>query len=114
MKKETIILFITIIVLALCAYYAGKRQAKSEIESQYFDVLKTQIDSSQAKEAKYKDKLDSLELLNELLLVENKTTKRNINQILKANENKKHDLLFISDSTKLHIIDSLLKSAGYR
>jgi hypothetical protein len=96
------------------SYLTGKTDAKAEADEKYFGVLKTQIDSSQVKETKYKKMLDSVQLLNQLLLVENKVTKRNINQILKANENKKSNLLFISDSTKLRIIDSMLRANGFR
>lgn len=112
-KKDVIKILIVISIL----FFAIKNyivNVVKENDSQWIDVLSSQIKKTDSTEKKTNKKIDSLELLNAILRAENKTTKQNINLILKSNEEKKRNLLFVSDSVKLFIIDSMLRANGYR
>lgn len=112
-KKDVIKILIVISIL----FFAIKNyivNVVKENDSQWIDVLSSQIKKTDSTEKKTNKKIDSLETLNAILRAENKTTKQNINLILKSNEEKKRNLLFVSDSVKLFIIDSMLRANGYR
>jgi len=112
-KKDVIKILIVISIL----FFAIKNyivNVVKENDSQWIDVLSSQIKKTDSTEKKTNKKIDSLELLNAILRAENKTTKQNINLILKSNEEKKRNLLFVSDSVKLFIVDSMLRANGYR
>jgi len=115
-KYQNIILIVSIISLPIIGYVAGLRTEKPKSENEI--LLEFQV-TELAKENKTQSErwnktVDSLSNYYAGIDKANERTNKSINKILKQNEKNKGTLVFITDSTRLYIIDSLLRSAGVR
>ena len=118
MKKEAINLFLVLIaVCTLCwvSYRIGKTtQDKSDMEILLQQKV-TLLDLKNKQDSeKFKFTTDSMQIYYSGIDKANQRTNNSINKILKQNDKNKADLLVVTDSVRMYIIDSLFRAAGIR
>jgi len=104
------------ILFSICyvVYNATREPVKSENEILLEYKVTELSKENQAQSEKWTKVQDSLEIYYAGIDKANQRTNYSINKILKQNEKNKANLLVVTDSVRLYIIDSLLRSAGVR
>jgi ABC-type transport system involved in Fe-S cluster assembly fused permease/ATPase subunit len=109
----TMLLFCTIVLICILGYAAGRMQQEPATNAKAHEV-DSLINYSTNKEVEFKKKVDSVSIENRALKNANTLIEKSITKLLKQNEKNKANLLVMSDSAKLYIIDSMLRANGYR
>ena len=107
-------LLVVVIMISGAGYFAGIMGAKYDYKQREQRILDSLSIINNIQSEKFQRESDSLKNFYSGIDKANEKTNNSIKKLLKQNEKKKSDLLIIGDSVKLHIIDSLLRTAGYR
>jgi hypothetical protein len=117
--KQFSLLCLTIIGITVISFFLGLKTGKSSQERSETELMlalqvKNFAEENIKQAEKFKFTEDSLKIYYSGIDKANQRTNNSINKILKQNEKNKSNLIFMPDSVKLYVIDSMLRAGGYR